>query len=334
MDKTGKDYANLENRDLQPALITLIRESRNWATVKRGLELFEHVKDMLRGHYHVDSGYFVFKKAVSLGEGERSFRVYSPWGDLHGTADELQQDVDRTFHLNANLADSASEQWLTRESVPGAVKAQWRDRGIQTGGSWIIKIGEVPAGMMVLYRRNLKTDDSLVMSLVVEQLSLVMELLRYRRAAEEASQRDPLTGIYNRRGATVRIRTLAELRSAAADNWIFAIFDVDHFKAINDQHGHPQGDRVLKEVAQVLSANLREGDICGRWGGDEFVIMLQCPKDLAPHIVSRLKDTVSCQVDKVSVSVGWAIWGQDGTTLKEIYRAADRRLYHDKVRNT
>lgn len=326
----GKGLSIMEDRDLQFALTTLIRESRHWASVHRGLELFYRARDLLKEHYHVDSGYFVYKKTAGWGtKSEQQFRVYAPWGILPGCEKVLQKEVDRQLLMSPNPLQHVSEDWLNILDVPHPVQKRWQTWGVQTGGSWLLYIGQDPVGLMVLRRRILKTDDGLLMSLVVRQVSLVMELLRYRRAAEEASQQDPLTGVFNRRGAMMRIETLVRVRQAH-DHWVFVIFDVNHFKEINDQRGHPEGDRVLKNVAQILSSDLREGDICGRWGGDEFVVLLKSPEALAPEIVSRLKTKVATTLRNVSVSAGWAIWGIDGTSFDDVYHVADRRLYQDK----
>ncbi|WP_053960082.1 GGDEF domain-containing protein [Sulfobacillus thermosulfidooxidans] len=320
----------MEDRDLQFALTTLIRESRHWASVHRGLELFYRARDLLKEYYQVDSGYFVYKKTAGWGtKSEQQFRVYAPWGVLPGCEKTLQEEVDRQLLMSPNPLQHVTENWVSLAEVPLSVQKRWQTWGVQTGGSWLLYIGKDPVGLMVLRRRILRTDDGLLMSLVARQVSLVMELLRYRRAAEEVSQQDPLTGVLNRRGAMMRIETLVRVRQAHA-SWVFVIFDVNNFKEINDRQGHPQGDKVLKNVAKILSLGLREGDICGRWGGDEFVVLLNSCGAQAPEIVARLKNKVAETLRNVSVSAGWAIWGVDGTSLDEVYHVADRRLYQDK----
>ncbi len=316
---------------LENALVTLIRQSHNWASVERWIEVFYAARDMLQNYYNVESGYFVYRKTVLGTDEEKTFRVYAPWGMPQNGQDVMFQRVLEQLRENPDPVKHVSEQWISVEEAPGYLKTLWKEWGIRTGGSWLLSIGSVPVGMAVFHRRVHRVDDTVVMSLVVRQISLVMELLRYRRQAEEASQRDPLTGIYNRRGATMRIETLLALRDSRAGEWIFAIFDVDDFKTINDNLGHPHGDGVLIEVARILSSHLREGDICGRWGGDEFVVMLKSPGHLASSIIERLKKKVASELRDVSVSAGWAVWGVEGTNLEEIYRVADKRLYQDKA---
>lgn len=91
---------------------------------------------------------------------------------------------------------------------------------------------------------------------------------------EEASNRDPLTNAPNRRALMDRLRLASAGVSGQQPPFVVAMLDVDHFKAINDLHGHEVGDRVLIELSDLLRADLRPNDICGRWGGEEFLMLL------------------------------------------------------------
>ncbi len=125
-------------------------------------------------------------------------------------------------------------------------------------GSWIV--------MIVLYlgyrvgnlRRALKERT------LLEAIAL--------REAQEAACRDPLTGLLNRRGLKERFDALTRDRRDAVAMAVIVI-DIDHFKALNDAHGHDLGDRVLSAFAEVISRNVRLADIAARWGGEEFVVV-------------------------------------------------------------
>lgn len=99
------------------------------------------------------------------------------------------------------------------------------------------------------------------------------------RELDSISRTDELTGLYNRRHVTEQIpRDLAALpsgRQNAGDCTLFALIDIDHFKTVNDRHGHDSGDKVLVEVARRLSAQMRSGDYIARWGGEEFLAVLR-----------------------------------------------------------
>ena len=92
------------------------------------------------------------------------------------------------------------------------------------------------------------------------------------REAQEAAGRDPLTGLLNRRGLSERFTALVRERGKTVSMTVILI-DIDHFKALNDAHGHAQGDRALEAFAAVIGRNVRAVDIAARWGGEEFVVV-------------------------------------------------------------
>ena len=121
----------------------------------------------------------------------------------------------------------------------------------------------------------------------IEKLQASLE-----RAEEDASL-DPLTGLANRRTFD---RVLSEWTSIGPDGGGFslAMFDLDDFKTINDTYGHPVGDRVLLVTAQILQDSIRTGDLVGRYGGEEFVVLLKdCPIDLAEARLAKILESIA-----------------------------------------
>ncbi|MBA2780160.1 biofilm regulation diguanylate cyclase SiaD [Billgrantia kenyensis] len=117
------------------------------------------------------------------------------------------------------------------------------------------------------------------------------------KALRQASTHDPLTELPNRRLICERLETLVAEHRA----FTLALLDIDHFKRINDHHGHDVGDRVLVALTQALSASLREYDLCARWGGEEFLLLLvDTDRNEASTIVERLRSRLS----KVTVRTG------------------------------
>lgn len=155
---------------------------------------------------------------------------------------------------------------------------------------------------------------------------------------KEQVDRDHLTGLYNRRHLAATIdRELA--RCARDDAPISAMMiDIDHFKQINDTHGHPVGDEVLKAVAAVLTQALRAGDIACRYGGEEFLLLLPgmplaTAQTRAQDIcrqVSALGLQASGEALPVFVSVGVAEAPQNATDAESLVRQADAALYRAK----
>ena len=156
------------------------------------------------------------------------------------------------------------------------------------------------------------------------------------RAHKTAASVDPLTGMFNRRGfaeATARMIT----REAAAGRPVTVmIFDIDHFKSINDRFGHPTGDEVLKVFASVITNSLRISDLCGRIGGEEFAALVPCSIEEAVLAAERLREafeTCGIVIDDApvatTVSIGVA-GGPAGTELDILLASADTALYQAK----
>ncbi|HEY4015093.1 MAG TPA: diguanylate cyclase [Polyangiaceae bacterium] len=144
---------------------------------------------------------------------------------------------------------------------------------------------------------------------------------------------DALTGIPNRRGAEQALRLEHQRRKRAGVPLSVAVFDIDHFKRVNDEFGHAMGDEVLRQVAATLSAEKRVTDTVARWGGEEFLAVLPVSLDGARVFCERARASVQrlrCPpLDRVSVSAGVAEMG-DGETPEDAIARADARLYEAK----
>lgn len=159
------------------------------------------------------------------------------------------------------------------------------------------------------------------------------------RKLAEAAHQDPLTGLPNRAGhAALAGPALAQSRAAGRPVSVVAL-DVDLFKSINDGWGHAAGDAVLQGIAATLRRNLREGDVVGRAGGEEFHLLLRgvMPAE-ALCLVDRLREAISREVPhpaglpaRVSLSGGIAlVEGEGASAIEEAMRRADAALYEAK----
>jgi diguanylate cyclase (GGDEF)-like protein len=184
---------------------------------------------------------------------------------------------------------------------------------------------------LVELRARLRTGQRIVD--LQEQLLAAQEALRH-----EASH-DPLTGLWNRAVTLDRLeRELARCRREAKAVGVLMV-DVDHFKRINDGYGHPAGDAVLREVSRRLAAAVRPYDTVGRYGGEEFLLVLsECDAAQTADLGERLRQTVAAPpVDlpdgpvEVTISVGGAATGEPGRADGAgLVRAADAALYRAK----
>ncbi len=154
-----------------------------------------------------------------------------------------------------------------------------------------------------------------------------------RNTAEQAANTDPLTGLPNRRHTLACLaRALARARDDHAPLAV-AIFDIDHFKRINDSHGHAIGDEVIRRVAERARVSLREEDMVGRFGGEEFVCIFEGPSARAAELMAeRVRKAIEAQdgaagePPKVTISIGLAVYGGEAG-IEDLLHRADKALY-------
>ena len=148
--------------------------------------------------------------------------------------------------------------------------------------------------------------------------------------------RDGLTGIFNRRFALEQLAAALTAAASIGERVAVALLDVDYFKQVNDQHGHLVGDAVLRDVARVLSERLRGSDLVGRYGGEEFVvIMRRATAEQAAGVLDALRARLSdrpgtAEVPRYTFSGGVAQFPDDGGDPMALLACADLRLYAAK----
>ncbi len=169
------------------------------------------------------------------------------------------------------------------------------------------------------------------------QFSEQLEVMgRLRLRAEEFHRLatiDPLTGLYNRRFAEQRLAAEAARSQRYGHHLTVIAFDVNNFKQINDQYGHPAGDEVLREFGKRLLAALRVSDFAVRMGGDEFLAILpECPLEQVQVMIDRLR-SIDVRHETLALSVGFAagwVAYEPGESPEQFLERADRLLYVDK----
>jgi diguanylate cyclase (GGDEF)-like protein len=167
---------------------------------------------------------------------------------------------------------------------------------------------------------------------------MAFDLKGAQTALTMAAETDSLTGVANRRSFMSQAElAFAEARSTGAS---FAVImaDIDHFKAINDTHGHGIGDYVIRDVAQACKAAVRAGDCFARFGGEEFIALLPVTdRSEALALAEGLRETVTALTfDKrtppaVTISLGVAFYLTSSDSLHDILNEADRQLYAAKA---
>lgn len=186
--------------------------------------------------------------------------------------------------------------------------------------------------------------NSLVQSVYMASYTFVLLLImvgyvllaseRMREAFEYQASHDPLTGVYNRRELLERLaQELARSRRYQTPFSVLAL-DLDHFKQVNDTHGHQVGDEVLKLFVRRVTATLRPTDLLGRMGGEEFLVVLpQADAAAAQATAQRLLPAVAQTsiLPMCTVSIGVTQWQHDDGTVDALLARADAALYRAKA---
>ena len=206
-----------------------------------------------------------------------------------------------------------------------------------------LSVGDEVIGTIAVYHveAGCYTEDH---RRVLEEISrqaaaVVQNALVFEQACDNA-MRDTLTGLANTRALQSHVTRELDRARRAGSQFSLVLLDLDDFKGINDQHGHPSGDRALQEVANALRETTRPYDVCVRYGGDEFVVLLASNgRAEAEQQRRRLQDAVSAirfetltgELVPLNVSAGAAVYPDDGETYERLLARADRRMYRDKA---
>lgn len=182
----------------------------------------------------------------------------------------------------------------------------------------------------------IKEKEELVQTLKLKNI----ELERLNKQLTEIAVRDGLTGLYNHRYFQEILVKEASRASRHSRDLSLLFLDVDDFKKYNDTYGHQVGDTLLKQLSQIITSAMREGDIVARYGGEEFVVILP-ETDLmyALRAAEKLRKSVEAYPfrgkesqphGKVTISLGVASWVEGSTTASSLIQQADKALYRAK----
>lgn len=197
-------------------------------------------------------------------------------------------------------------------------------------------------GVIYVYRDDRDMFEPSEIELLTTFARLAAETIESARLRERLAgeaRTDVLTGLYNRREFEQRLAEEHARAKRYNKPYVFMMLDIDHFKQVNDVHGHAAGDIVLKTLAEVLRKQLRDADIPARYGGEEFAVILPEINDTAAgQVAERIRRAVAMtpfqladsQEISVTVSIGVSSYPKDADTPREITNRADRALYTAK----
>ena len=199
-------------------------------------------------------------------------------------------------------------------------------------------------GVVALYDRAdgrpFEVTDEDALRTLAGQASIAMDNVHLHHEAQRLSTTDPLTGVWNFRYLSMSLAREIE-RSTRFDRPLAVLMlDLDHFKLVNDLHGHARGDEVLRELAQRVQEVVREVDTFARYGGEEFVVVLpETTVDGAAQLAERICHAVrrtpfrhQAEVPlDITISIGGAAFPEHGSTPTTLMRSADKALYAAKA---
>lgn len=241
-------------------------------------------------------------------------------------------------HRLNTLAASGSEMPITfRQASPvDGIERIWSMRKIRDL-PFIVVVGEETHTALASWRQQwvLSLIGGALLSLsILFGTHEYVRSCRHAAAMRQLATTDPLTGLANRRAFTEVVTGILARSKRSGAPLALILADLDHFKRINDTFGHDTGDRVLREVAQVMKTLCRQGDLSARWGGEEFVILLpDTPASGAVHFAERLRQ----QIATLEIAPGQPITLSQGVTLHQttdrlddLLKRADAALYRAK----
>jgi diguanylate cyclase (GGDEF)-like protein len=278
---------------------------------------------------------------------------------LQARLQELESERHRMREAVSRFGDALAAthdtEQLMRAIVETAVEATDAAGGMLIGAEGeVVEVGapgtgsdvlELPLrashtsfGTLFLYGRNFDEDARLTAASLVGQSVIALDNAKLHRIVQRQALVDGLTGLANRRH-TEDVLAAEVARADRFDGSLSIVMgDLDDFKEVNDVHGHPVGDTVLREFAQVLTHSVREVDTAGRWGGEEFLLVLPgTDGGGALRLAQRIRDFLEGRTlltpegvpVRVTASFGIAEYGS-GVELDELVAAADAALYEAK----
>lgn len=296
------------------------------------------------------------KEATQLSDEQRKFHMVEYFPDRYGNDITIPIELFRPAHwwLQKNdkgLLDSVAElnnvitlELGTAGNVPPGrylIKLEF----IELQGKWfplshfyLLIIGIWIVSASVLGWSHVQTTRRQLSATLAKtsQLQQINEALHLQsKTYQQASERDPLTGLFNRGALRERVPNWVNRVIEHDDRLSLVLFDLDHFKSINDNHSHDIGDEVLIQLAQLCRDQIRHQDVLVRWGGEEFAIF--CPQtelQAAEMMANKIRNTIRLaewpKQLKVTASFGVSEY-YAGEPFTDFVNRADKALYFSKA---
>jgi two-component system cell cycle response regulator len=288
-------------------------------------------------------------------------RAFNEMADqLQARLDELESERarlrDAFSRLGEALAATHDPEQLLRVIVETTVEATGATGGVLVGrGGEVVRIGdpqdggasvEVPLtagssqsfGTLILYGDDFTDEQRMTAASLAAQAVVALDNARLHRIVERQALMDGLTGLANRRQCEEALTAELHRAERLGGPVTVVLSDLDSFKRVNDRYGHPAGDAVLREFADVLRETVREIDTAGRWGGEEFFVLLPgTSAEGGAKLAERLREALAARAvlapdgDALRVTASFGVASSPpASSAEELVAAADAALYEAK----
>jgi diguanylate cyclase (GGDEF)-like protein len=247
----------------------------------------------------------------------KEFKVADWWLDHNNLPrDRTYPDFSHAVLMGIDMASGA---------LPG--RHEYTVRHIELLGEWISKENWY-LGILIVWIAGT------ILGSVIHAVVLIRGQREESRRYHEISKRDHLTGLFNRYGATAWIEAMKKAGHSGREGLI--VLDIDRFKDINDRYGHDCGDKVLRQVADLLASNVRSSDCLARWGGEEFLVYLpRLNLAAATRIAEKLRQAVEdnkfAVIPGLSVTISLGVGeSKPAESFNDLFERVDQALYRAK----
>jgi diguanylate cyclase (GGDEF)-like protein/putative nucleotidyltransferase with HDIG domain len=280
-----------------------------------------------------------------------SLYVYQPETDTLRCRFAAGIDAPRLLNTTLKVGDGLSG-WVAnnrRMLINGDPRVTFAAAGIPAETSLKsaivcpLHLNDTFIGCLAMYHtdaNHYREDHRRLLERIAEQAGPVIHNSIVFEQTQEDSLTDPLTGLPNRRSMFAHLSRELKRAERLHQEVALIVMDVDGFKTINDTYGHSVGDHALREVASALQRALRPYDLCVRYAGDEFIVVLtDCPRETAEVKRVELQACIAeIQLEvrtgkylRLAASAGASVFPHDGTTYEALLADADQRMYRDKA---
>lgn len=322
-----------------------LRKSRD--ELRRGLD---RLGATLRSTHDLEGMFAVILDTAAITLGAKAGAVYL----LSPTGRDVRLEVARGFEAPDRAVLKMGEGIAGRAAagvsvlLPSDREPVSPSRPVEPAAPTAIAVplirGDRTMGVLALYGRSVPEpfaqEDVSTLGSFAAQASVAVENVLLHKEAQRLSITDGLTGVWNRRYLQLTLTKEIERAQRFGRPLSVLMMDIDHFKVVNDEHGHPVGDEVLVELTRRTMSTIRgQIDALARYGGEEFVVVLpETPGDgakvVADKILAVIRHGPFVEEDgkgvPITVSIGVASYPEDGSTADDLIRAADLAMYRAK----